>query len=293
MRVNHALGLVIAGSVATMFIATREHAKPAPAAKPRVAERPWLSHEDAAQLVEDDGALGPLFAGLELGGPPPTPDQRAKVQAFARAHAVAIDLQVANDELVEIHLAVTYGGCCGYEGADWLAHRLGRWSTGQCCVCGEETLTNDWTHAFDDGVHLRGLVRVNRVEATWTEQLTPAQLVERADAMLGKRRDKVALGPNESWHALGEGYYRLELSYPTMVSTAGLSSGWLHGARPDLGILVHAVRGTVVDVTLDRYIDPEPVERALTARYGRRHYDGWRRAGHVVRRDLDYVFSQS
>jgi hypothetical protein len=293
VRPNVVLGLVIASSVATMFIAARERDKPAPPKPARhVVERPWLSHEDAAQLVDEDGALGPLFDGIDVGGRAPTPEQRAKVQAFARAHALSIDFKIAHDELLAVRLAVTYGGCCGYEGADWLANRLGRWSTGSCCVCGENTLTNDWAHGFDAGVHLRASVRVNRVEATWSQQLTAEELVERADALLGQQRDKVALAPTESWHSLGSGYYRLELPYPMMENDPITGSAWLASSRPDLGIIVHAERGTIVDVAIDVRANREPLERALTARYGhRRHDESWRRAGRIVRHDYEYLFT--
>ena len=293
MRPNVVLGLVIASSVATMFIAARERDVPArPKPAHHVVERPWLSHEDAAQLVDEDGALGPLFAGIDLGGRAPTPEQRAKVEAFARAHSLSIDFRVAHDELVAVHLDITYGGCCGYEGADWLANRLGRWSTGVCCMCGEDTLTNDWAHAFDDGIHLRGRVRVNRVEATWAQQLTPEELIERADALIGKQRDQVALAPTESWHPLGNGYYRLELPYAPMQNHVPLGSGWLAGPRGDLGIIVHAERGTIVDVTIDAEANLEAFERAVTARYGHRRPDEtWRRGGRVVRHDFELAFT--
>lgn len=280
MRVNATLGLVIAGSVATMVYAARERDKPAPKKPPpRVAERPWLSHEDAAQVVAEDGALGPLFEGITIGGSGPTPEQRAKVQAFARAHSFAIDFQMHDHELVGIHLDVSYGGCCGYEGADWLANRLGRWSTGVCCVCGPDTLVNDWAQSTA-GVHLSGHVRVNRVEATWAVQLSADELVERADAMLGKVRGKIAIGPNEHWTSLGDGTYRLSLAYPTT------------GQHRDFGIVVRTERGVIHDVSIDAYA--EDLESALTAFYGRQHHDeSWRRGDHIVRHDYDYVFERS
>ena len=126
------LAAMVAGTVAVIAGVPRREPAPPGRAHPSVGarERPWLTREATAQIVTVDGSLGPLFAGVELGGPPPTPDVRARINAFARANQVEIELDVADDTLVAVRFAVSFGGCCGYEAADVLALRLGRPDTG-------------------------------------------------------------------------------------------------------------------------------------------------------------------
>ena len=63
---------------------------------------------------------------------------------------------------------MTYSGGAGYEGADVLALRVGRPSTGGCCVCiGPDRWINDWVFATEDGEYVRARVNVNRLVVRW------------------------------------------------------------------------------------------------------------------------------
>lgn len=105
---------MVAGTALVMVLGRRSETTHRPQApKPPPPEQPWLSADATAQIVSADGLPGPLFV-------------------------VAIDLEIRDGGLTAIRFAVTYGGCCGYEAADKLGLRLGRTSTGVCCVCGPD-----------------------------------------------------------------------------------------------------------------------------------------------------------
>ncbi len=204
---------MIVGSVAMMIVATRQRTRPAPAVQVRVSERPWLSREAADQIVVSGGQLGPLFAGIDLGGPSPTAADRARIETFACTHDVEVHFEVAHDELVAVRFAVTYGGCCGYEAADALAARLARTRYECACLCGDRdngTWLNNWATVLDDGTYLRGRVRVNRVELRWELADSRDELVARAVALLGTDRDQLLHNAGDRWTASTG---RLEVPY--------------------------------------------------------------------------------
>jgi hypothetical protein len=68
----------------------------------RSPERPWLTREAAAQVVRDDGGLGPLFDGLTLGGPPPSPALRARLAAFEAANDVHLGVEIGEGVVVAV-----------------------------------------------------------------------------------------------------------------------------------------------------------------------------------------------
>ena len=209
--------MMIAGSVAVMLVVPRRPeppAKPAPVA--RSLERPWLTREAAAQIVGPAGSLGPLFSDVELGGPAPAPVVRTRIAEFARANGIDIDFEVIDGELVAVRFAVTFGGCCGYEGAVTLARRFGRPRTQSCCGCTPDWV-DDWTVALEDGVHVRGRVRVNRVAVRWERTATMAELLDRAESVIGKARARVRASAGDHWTELEPGHRSLlEVSYPLL-----------------------------------------------------------------------------
>ncbi len=267
------LGVMVATSVAALAIAPR---RPDPPAKPafvaRALERPWLTREAAAQIVGPDGGLGPIFAGAELAGPAPAPAIRARVAAFARAHAVDIDFEVVDDELVAVRFAVTFGGCCGYEGADALARYLDRPRTQRCCTCPPDWF-NDWSVALEGGVQLRVRVRVNRVEARWEHTLTVADLVDRADRVIGKPRAHVREAAGDRWTDLELGRRALlEAPYPFDQNRYRSEPATLDG-RDDLGLQVAIERGRISEVSFAMHdLDGDArdeLSKILRAKWGR------------------------
>ena len=70
---NRGLCAMVVGAALVMVVAGRRpepaRARPVPATTRH--ERPWLTHEAAAQIIGHGGRLGPLFVGVVLGGPPP------------------------------------------------------------------------------------------------------------------------------------------------------------------------------------------------------------------------------
>lgn len=194
------LGAMVAGTALVMLVGAR-HAPVAkmPSPPARVAEaEPWLTAEAAAQIVGEHGKLGPLFAGLELGGPAPSADVRERIEKFARANHVELELEIVDAQLTSVRFAVTYAGCCGYEPADVLALRLDRPSTGHCCVCGDDTWINDWALANED-LYMRASVRVNRVEVRWAPRLKLPELLARANALIGMDASSVRAAAGERW----------------------------------------------------------------------------------------------
>lgn len=282
------LGAMVAGSVLVLVMgARRDPAPPSPA--PRLPlETPWLTPEAAAEIVAPGGGLGPLFAGVTLGGLAPSPAVSARIAEFARAHDVDIDLEIVDDEVAAVRFEVMYGGCCGYEGADALGRRLGRPKTDTCCGC-DESWIDDWAMSAEDGVHVRGRIRVNRVSVRWEPELTLGGLVERADALLGADRVAVAKAAGDRWIEIEPNrQYQLDVPYPfdkyRMI-------------RPgELGLQVIAAAGKIVEISFSARVDEEDGARRLAklmrSRWGaaRVRDDSWtwRTSDRTVSAELGY-----
>ena len=292
MSAKGVLVAVLAAEVVFLvFGPHRPHAAP-PAARARPPEAPWLSHDAAAQIVGEGGTLGPLFAGVTLGGPAPSPEVAAQIADFARANHVSIDLDVRDGDLVAVRFAVTYAGCCGYEGADVLALRLQRPSTGNCCVCGgPDTWIDDWTIATDDGVIARARVRVNRVEVRWQPMMTLPDLLERADGLVGRDAHAVGKAARADWTEVDHGReYVLQLPYPFRSAPPSVRD-----ARDDLGVHVMVDAGTIVEVSfvLDLADDDAATDATalLRTRFGRPRTNQdtwtWTTSDRIVVAELD------
>lgn len=286
---------MVAGTALVIVGGARREPPATPAiAAPHVAERPWLGQEAAAQIIGAHGALGPLFDGLEVGGPAPAAEARARIAAFARAHDVELELEIVDATLASVRFAVTYGGCCGYEGADVLALRLDRPSNGGCTH--PQTWLDHWALVTEDGTYVRASVRVNRVDVRWERALTFAELLARADQLIGMDAASVRAAAAERWVAgLGDGDHLLAVPYapadqrPYPIDVRAPES-------PALRLTVEA--GTIAEVSLvagelGETSDARDAARgALRARWGRpahRSGDGstWRTAARTVTAELD------
>lgn len=266
------LGGMIVGSVLVIGLGSRgDSADPPPA--PRVStEAPWLTPQAAAEIIGPDGTLGPLFQGVTLGGLAPSPEVRANIAAFARAHGVDIQLEIIDDELAAVRFDVTFGGCCGYEAADVLAKRLGRPRLSTCCGCNEFDWIDDWAIALEDGVHMRARVRVNRVLLRWERVATFDQVVARAEHLLGADRGDVSSGAGDRWREIAAGQYVLELPY---AFGAGVFGEHVRVQdRDELGLSVVVDRRRIVEVSfLIGRMEGEDVPAYLRARWGRPRVD--------------------
>jgi len=247
------IGAMVAGSVLVIAGGSPRHAdKPKPAAPER--ERAWLSREAAAQIVGPDGQLGPLFAGVDLGGPMPTAEVRARIDAFARANDVEIAFEARDGELVAIRFAVTFGGCCGYEGADVLALRTHRPRISDCSASPWEW-RDDW--ATSDGItYARARVRVNRFAVRWEAALTMPELIERASLLVGEPTARLRDSERERWKELEPGT-RFALEVPFSLDQYALDVATIE---------LRAEHGRIVEVSLPWRID---ADEALRARWGR------------------------
>src|SRR5262245_16009680 len=99
MSARGMVGAMVAGTALILFVTHRPWTKrDEPAAPPR-QEAPWLTQQAAAQIVGKGGTLGPLFAGVAIGGPEPAPEVRARVAEFARTNHVEIAFDVVSGEL--------------------------------------------------------------------------------------------------------------------------------------------------------------------------------------------------
>lgn len=245
----------------------------APTGPAGIDEKPWLSKAAAAELFVD-AKPGPLFRDVAIGGPPPTSDARARIAAFARAHHVDIDLEVADNTLVAIHIEVLFGGCCGYEGVDMLALSLGRPRWADCCGCAK-TWVDDWAFG-DDIVHMRARARVNRLLVSWTRSLSIPEILARADELIGMQAADVAKIERKRWRELpwsprGRSYF-LEMPFSIAKWHWGIPFDMPDiERRSDLGLLVRAEAGTIVEVTLTTgdIADSESIQEAIRARWGR------------------------
>lgn len=205
------LAAMVAGTVTVLGAGRRPEPDPAPPAPHVVQEVPWLTPEAAGEVIGPHGNLGPLFAGVILGGTPPLPELRARIDAFARTNHVAIDLDIVNDEVAAIRFEVKYSGCCGYEAADTFATRIRRPTRGGGCSSRPEEWINEWAAIVEDGVRMRASVRVNRVVVHWERVATFPELLERVEGMLGSSDAAFRQSVNETRPAR---LYRLEVPYP-------------------------------------------------------------------------------
>ena len=274
---------MIAVSALAVVRGSRDRTKPVAPPPAPIAERPWLTNQAAAQVITADGTLGPLFGTLTLGGLAPTPEERARVDAFAKANDVRIDLDTVDDELVAIRFAVTYGGCCGYEGAEVLALRAHRPTRGGGCMREPATWVSDWSIAHDDGTHLRASVDHNRVTFRWERTLTADEVLERADATIGTEAAKLSRTTGDHLRSLGAGGFLLEVPYD--------QGDWESASRSRLGMSLTAERGRVNEVSvIIRSSEERTVEEALRARWGRPAIRDtvwtWRKGDRVIEADV-------
>jgi hypothetical protein len=250
---------------------------------------PWLSHEAAAQLIGPDGAPGPLFEGLDLGGPPPSPVERRRIAAFARANGIAIDLDIADDELAAIRLDVTFGGCCGYEGADVLALRLHRPTRGANDCMVPEWWPNDWVFSSGDA-YARVALRFGRVTVRWEAPWSFAEMLARADSLLGTQVADVSAASHGHWITAAPGRYLLEVPY--VFDGYAFADPLPVAERDDLGLMITAEHGQIVEVAFRVNID---WHSELDERWGSAHEvdddDGWtwRVPGRVVHQPYDWT----
>jgi len=250
-------------------------AAPAPEAarqpeRVKLPDVPWLSREASAQLVGDDGEPGPVFEHAIVGGSAPSPEVRERIAAFARANHISIALDIADGMLAAIRIEVTYGGCCGYEGADVLALRLHRPHLGGGCTCPvDQVLPNDWAFTTADRVHGRVRARAGTIGVRWEAALSLPDLLERADALLGQRASDVREAERPRWIEIEPGRrYLLEQPYD-FGTIAGYCWPPPLGGRDDLGFQVATEHGRITDVSF--VIGDEADPSALDARWGAPH----------------------
>lgn len=248
------LAAMIAGTVVVLAAGRRPDPAPPPPARPPAVESPWLTPEASAQVIGSNGAPGPLFTGVLIGGTPPLPEVRARIDAFARANNVDIDLEIVDDEVAAIRFEVTYGGCCGYEGVDRLALRMDRPTSGGGCTSIPVMWVNEWEKTVEDGVQMRARVRINRLRVTWERIATFPELLDRAERLLGS--SDAAL-PGEALE-VEPGRYRFDVPYPLgdvraygevridVASTGGRITDVSFEILPPLGRLNH-LRATLQD----------------------------------------------
>ncbi len=263
--------VLAAGTALVLWIVPRAE-PPVPVATVEPShEAPWLTREAEAQVFGAHGALGPLFTGVELGGPPPTAAVRDRIAAFARANRIDIDFEVANDELAAIRFAVAFGGCCGYEGADVLALRLDRPRAEECCGC-EKTWIDNWAVTSDDGsVHMRARVRINQLFVRWEPTATLPEVLERADRVLGETTAKLRAAAGDRWIDIELGKRaRLEVPYRYPSVDWAFGGPPAADARDDLGFHLGLDHGRVREITVAlREIDRELFLDATRERWGR------------------------
>jgi hypothetical protein len=270
------LWTLIGGSVLAMVIAVYRGAPQPPVPQPpakHAHERPWLTHEAMEELVSPAGGPGPLFADLTLGGPVPARATRARVAAFARTNGIDIHLDVAGDELAAIRVGVTFGGCCGYEGADSFGRLLHRTNIYECDC--RPTPADDWTSASNDGIGIHGHVAVNRVDVRWEAMLSLPEVLDRAEAIAGRPHATVRAHAGDHWHATA---FDEVLELPFVSGPAGYGGDGLH---------LEVERGRITEVSFKLFdVASDELAATLRARWGRPHVtDGawtWRTRERVI-----------
>ncbi|MBL0220323.1 MAG: hypothetical protein IPQ07_41445 [Myxococcales bacterium] len=263
MSVKVWLGGMVVASVLVIATSSRR----APAARAIVQpppESPWLSREAAAQIFGPEGRMGPLFESAWIGAPAPSPAVRSRIAAFAHANNVKIDFELADGYVAAVRFDVTFGGCCGYEGVDVLARRIGRPKTWTCGW--DKDWLDDWASVGEDGVYVRGHVRVNRLQVRWEHQVPLDELVERADQLLGANRATVAARAGDRW-------LEIEPSRQFMLEVPYRIDPYQVRYPDDLGLRLVAGSGRIVEVSFTvRGYDEAAVDdmrKVLRARWGR------------------------
>lgn len=278
-------GLVVGTGLFVLVAATWQPPDPEPAPTIVHDEPAWLTKDAAARILGPNGTLGPLFEGATLGGSAPSPATRARIAAFAKANHVDIGLEIKEDELRAVTFEVVFGGCCGYEGADVLAMRMGRPRFSECCGCDREWI-NDWVANTDDGAHMRARVRINRVSARWQPMTSLPELLDRAERMIGQRAAAIGRAEGANWREVVPGTkYLLETPFPFVRDPGWINSPQLE-ARRDLGLAVRVDAGAITEVS---FAMPELDDDALAVfdkRWGKSRDtdDGrmWRKPGRVI-----------
>lgn len=252
--------VAVAAAASAIVLLTPQPSTPSEAAVLPAPEKPWLSREAEAQIFAGPGQLGPLFDGVLLGGGAPTAETRERIAAFARANDLTIDFEIVEDELVAIRLDVTFGGCCGYEGIDLLAQRLGQPNNGGGCGT-PKFFYDNWAITHEDGTHVRAAVFVNRLRIRWERSLSFAELAATAESMIGADRGTLADAGDDRWLEIESGKrYLYELPYA--YSDRQYQSGALDRER---GIQVVTDRRIVTEVTFTTPGDRDK----LRARWGK------------------------
>ena len=264
------LAAMLVGTPTVMVLGARDDAPAAPAQiAPTYTEKPWLSREATAQLIAPGGMLGPLFAGVILGGSEPPAPIRERIAAFAREHDIDIDLNVDDGMVTAVTIGVTYDGGYGYQGADVLAFRMQRPNSGVCCVCGPDTWYNDWGIGFADGTYLHARVNVNRVEARWVAGMSTTEVLAFAESLVGLRMSELRTRFGDRMFDRYRDYTDIEIPYANTSSNEPLVIA--HG---DYAMkIMSSDDGHVGDVSIRlRGWDDEGDEankRIVLARYGR------------------------
>jgi hypothetical protein len=271
MSAKGMLVAMVGGAALVVFLSTRrtepvyEETVPTPR-----ADDSWLTREATAQLFGPEGTLGPLFEGVTLGGPAPSPEVRKRIEDFAHKNKVEIGLDVEGDRLAAVRVVVTFGGCCGYEGADTLSLKLGRRSTGFCCVCGPDTWINDWTIAREDGTFMHGHVRVNEVSARWQKTLTTPEMIDTAEKLVGMNALELRDRAPDRWSTLESGRsFRYEVPYP-FVPFLDLGAETPMTSRHDLGMVLVVDHGIIDEVSFALRGLGEAEAKALNAELRKR-----------------------
>ena len=259
-------------------------------------ERPWLTREAQAELIGEHGAPGPLFAGVTLGGPDPSTAQRAAIAAFAKQHALDIQLEVHDDTLVAIRASVTFGGCCGYEAVDMIGRRVQRPYLYPCCDCGEGNPVDDWAFEPEPGVHARFHTHVNTLSVRWEAALSTEEALAAADDLIGRPVDRVKRHAGDRITELEPHEYVLELPYDDTHPQEGTPRFGVHvsshaGAVSEVSFELRDDAG--VEVTVAEGVET-PLQKLLRARWGRPHIDAetgewsWHRADRVITATADF-----
>lgn len=204
---------------------------------------------------------------------------RARVAEFAAKNDVELRLEVVGETLEAIRFDVSYGGCCGYEGADAMGRRLRRPKTYDCLDCGFSGWLDDWTRVSEDGHQfLRARIRVNRVQARWERTISEAELVERADALIDQ--DYEALGKAVGDHLRElefEHTYLLEVPYVLVPTMEDGPSGIQLADRRDLGLHLLVERRKVREVSFEIQRrdggQPGALLAAMKKQWGQPHVD--------------------
>lgn len=272
--VNHraVLWLLVAGSVGVMVYAVnRSRVEPVEEPLPVVHahERPWITDAAIDEVLGEGGGPGALFSDVAFGSTP-TAMTRARIEQFAKTNDVEIRLETKADQVTAIRFAVTYGGCCGYEGADRLGRRLGRPWTEDGCPAPKEWV-NTWTFQGSDTTLTRVHVAVNRVEIRWEPLLSVPQLLERMEKLVGQPAASVADEFGDHWRELEVDHrYLLEVPFLFGFKNYIFSEPPKLAQRDDLGIMVTIERGVItgVKITIQDMSDFDPLREGLEKRWG-------------------------